>query len=399
MQTALGGPLNPLGIPDITSFLQQVFGQSAFCFPTQNGDLVCALAKAFSLADVCWQNQGQWGDIRLAKADSPDARLAERALTAELLRHAFEDGYTLVVSNLQTKNGTFATLCRQLSRQFACPIYCDAYWSPCHSEALALHYDDQDVFVVQVSGGQDWQVDFNAQYWPFGGQVYQPDRVDRCDALQQLSLVPGDILYIPRGNCHRAKTGSEQSFHVTFSINSLRRRDLLLECLAPSLAGLDLLRPALRAEDFDPSRTAASRDGLLAYLEDLTARIRSDTQLVPDALLRVHKNFAAQLPCLDLQLDCELARGRPVLTLDTRLEVNPEQYFVFDEPGLRVYYITGDIRLPDGYRWVFDLLRQNGVFSPREIITQYEQADFELGLDAFVQLLAQNLLWFNHQPG
>jgi hypothetical protein len=121
---------NPLGIPDITSFLQQVFGQAAFCFPTQNANLISALQTAFSLAEICWRNQNQWGDIRLAKLDSADARFADQAPTADLLRQAFEQGYSLVVADVQTKNGLFATLCRQLSRQFACPTRCSAYWSP-----------------------------------------------------------------------------------------------------------------------------------------------------------------------------------------------------------------------------------------------------------------------------
>jgi len=399
MQTALGGPLNPLGIPDITSFLQQVFGQSAFCFPTQNTDLVCDLANAFNLADLCWQNQGQWSDIRLAKLDSPDASLTEQVATAGLLKQAFEDGYTLVVDDLVATNGTVATVCRQLGRQFACPTQCTAYWSPSHSQAQALHYNDQDRFVVQVRGSKNWHVDFNGQYRPFAGEAYRPDWVARCGTLRQLRLTPGDILYIPRGCSHKAATGSEQSLHFTFSVSSLRLRDLLLELLQPALPGQELLRPALRAEDFDPRRSNVSRDAVLGYLDELTARIRSEPELVPEALLRLHKHFAAQLTPLNLQLDRELQRGRPVLTLDTRLEVNPEQYFVFDEPGQRVYFIAGDIILPDGFRWVFDLLRQTGVFSPREIITQYESADLKLELDAFAQLLAQNLLWFARQAG
>ncbi|MDO7634810.1 MAG: cupin domain-containing protein, partial [Porticoccaceae bacterium] len=163
---------NPLGIPDITSFLKQVFGQAAFCFPTQNANLISALQTAFSLAEICWRNQNQWGDIRLAKLDSADARFADQAPTADLLRQAFEQGHSIVVADVQTKNGLFATLCRQLSRQFACPTRCSAYWSPSYSEGQALQYDDQDAFVVQVSGSNNWQVDFNSEFRPFGGEAY-----------------------------------------------------------------------------------------------------------------------------------------------------------------------------------------------------------------------------------
>ncbi|WP_287420083.1 cupin domain-containing protein, partial [Reinekea sp.] len=286
---------NPLGIPDITSFLQQVFGQVAFCFPTQKSNLVPALQASFSLADICWLNQHQWGDIRLAKFDSADARFADQAPTADLLRQAFDQGHTLLVDNLQTKNGLFATLCRQLSRQFACPTRCLAHWSPSYSEGQALQYDDQDAFVVQVSGSNNWQVDFNSEFRPFGGEAYQSTRVEQCKTLKQLKLAVGDILYLPRGSCYKAATGSEQSLHFTFSVCSLRLRDLLLELLAPARPDLDLLRPALRAEDFSLAQGEDARAGLLGYLEALTKRLRSEPGLADDALLAVHKKFAAQL--------------------------------------------------------------------------------------------------------
>jgi hypothetical protein len=388
---------NPLGIPDITSFLKQVFGQAAFCFPTQNANLISALQTAFSLAEICWRNQNQWGDIRLAKLDSADARFADQAPTADLLRQAFEQGHSLVVADVQTKNGLFATLCRQLSRQFACPTRCSAYWSPSYSEGQALQYDDQDAFVVQVSGSNNWQVDFNNEFRPFGGEAYQSTRVEQCKTLKQLKLAVGDILYLPRGSCYKAATGSEQSLHFTFSVCSLRLRDLLLELLAPARPDLDLLRPALRAEDFSLAQGEDARAGLLGYLESLANRLRSEPELVDDALLAVHKNVAAQLAPLNLQLDRQLHRGDPVLTLDTRLAVNPEQYFVFDEPAQRVYFSGGDIHLPDGYRWVFNLLRHTDSFSPRDIISQYERADRQVELDSFAQLLTKNLLWLDRQ--
>ena len=388
---------NPLGIPDITSFLQQVFGQVAFCFPTQNANLVPELQASFSLADICWLNQNQWGDIRLTKLDALAGRFAALTPTADLLKQAFEQGYTLVVADLQTKSGSFATLCRQLSRQFACPTSCKSYWSPSYSEGQALQYDDQDAFVVQVSGSNNWQVDFNSDFRPFAGEAYQPDRVEQCKTLKPLTLAVGDILYLPRGSCYKAATGSEQSLHFTFSICSLRLRDLMLELLAPAQPDQDTLRPALRAEDFSPAQGDAARVGLLAYLETLTSRLRSEAGLIDDALLTLHKKFAAQLAPLTLQLDQQLHRGHPVLTLDTRLIVNPEQYFVFDESALRVYFSGGDIRLPDGYRWVFDLLRHADGFSPREIISQYERPDREVELDAFTQLLAKDLLWLDRQ--
>ena len=111
----------------------------------------------------------------------------------------------------------------------------------------------------------------------------------------------------------------------------------------------------------------------------------------------MHKNFASQLAPLNLQLDRQLHRGDPVLTLDTRLIVNPEQYFVFDESALRVYFSGGDIRLSAGYRWVFDLLSLTEGFSPQEIISQYQRSDREVELDAFAQLLAKDLLWLDRK--
>ena len=77
----------------------------------------------------------------------------------------------------------------------------------------AAHSDPTDVYVIQLEGTKRWQI------WPTP-QVRRPgDDKDSFpslpDPVHDLSLQPGDVLYIPHNTPHRASAEGNVSLHVT----------------------------------------------------------------------------------------------------------------------------------------------------------------------------------------
>ncbi|KAL7526476.1 hypothetical protein ACHAWF_005033 [Thalassiosira exigua] len=78
-------------------------------------------------------------------------------------------------------------------------------------QGFAPHYDDVDVFVMQLEGYKQWRV-----CAPFGkGETlprksssdYTDDEVEeRGEEVLDVVLGPGDVMYLPRGWIHRAET-------------------------------------------------------------------------------------------------------------------------------------------------------------------------------------------------
>ncbi|XP_036603721.1 ribosomal oxygenase 2 isoform X1 [Trichosurus vulpecula] len=93
----------------------------------------------------------------------------------------------------------------------------NVYITPSESQGLPPHYDDIEVFILQLEGKKHWRL-----YQPTVplAREYNVESEDRIGApTHEFTLKPGDLLYFPRGTIHQADTppGLAHSTHVTIS--------------------------------------------------------------------------------------------------------------------------------------------------------------------------------------
>lgn len=148
-------------------------------------------------------------------------------------------------------------------------LYCS--WQ--QRQAFDSHCDKHDVYALQIIGEKRWNIyqgrDDNPIEHPAFKNVPQAENDRKKGAVaQQLTLSPGDLLYLPRGQYHDALASSQASVHVTFSCSEPKGLDWLTtlweQAVADSLFRADLPR----AEG--PDGEAALR----AHLEALCDHLR-----------------------------------------------------------------------------------------------------------------------------
>ncbi|XP_041088637.1 ribosomal oxygenase 2 isoform X1 [Polyodon spathula] len=93
----------------------------------------------------------------------------------------------------------------------------NVYITPQESQGLPPHYDDVEVFILQLEGEKRWRL-----YKPTVplAREYSLEPEDRIGSpTHEFTLKPGDLLYFPRGTIHQADTpsGVQHSTHVTIS--------------------------------------------------------------------------------------------------------------------------------------------------------------------------------------
>ena len=131
----------------------------------------------------------------------------------------YAKGYTLQVFQPQRWSPQLARLVQLLESTFGTLIGCNAYLTPPSAQGLAPHWDDVDVFILQLEGKKNWNLYFlpDEQALP---REYSKD-LDVNDLGEpdlKITLNPGDVLYFPRGVIHYATTDSDQpSHHLTVS--------------------------------------------------------------------------------------------------------------------------------------------------------------------------------------
>ncbi|XP_063080876.1 ribosomal oxygenase 2 isoform X2 [Cavia porcellus] len=105
----------------------------------------------------------------------------------------------------------------KLECYFGSLVGSNVYITPAGSQGLPPHYDDVEVFILQLEGEKHWRL-----YTPTVAlaREYSVEPEARLGApTHEFTLKPGDLLYFPRGTIHQADTppGLAHSTHVTIS--------------------------------------------------------------------------------------------------------------------------------------------------------------------------------------
>jgi quercetin dioxygenase-like cupin family protein len=124
----------------------------------------------------------------------------------------FRAGKTLIHGGLNLTRPNLRTLARSMTDRLAAKSEVVAFLTPAGQRGAA-HSDPTDVYVVQLEGTKRWQIWATPQVRRAG------DDKDSFPSLPEpdldLSLQPGDVLYIPHGTPHRAAAEESVSLHLT----------------------------------------------------------------------------------------------------------------------------------------------------------------------------------------
>lgn len=126
------------------------------------------------------------------------------------------DGATLVMQSLHRTSASVGAFVTQLQDELSHPVQANAYLTPPGAAGLAEHHDLHDVLAVQLHGSKRWWI----------------------DGLGDVTMQPGDVMYVPRGVRHRAETTTETSLHLTLGIIRVTARQVIDRILT---AGPELL--------------------------------------------------------------------------------------------------------------------------------------------------------------
>lgn len=181
----------------------------------------------------------------------------------------YHKGATIILPHLHTQDAVLAEFCRALENVFCTHLQTNIYLTPPNNQGFNIHYDDHDVFVVQVSGKKDWRFYNMPIQNPFRGEAFQPDIHKAGDPVQSFTMNAGDCIYVPRGLMHDASTaGDEPSLHITVGLIVKTWADLMLEAVSEVALRVPEFRrslpPGFARDDFNKAEALAFFKGLVS---------------------------------------------------------------------------------------------------------------------------------------
>lgn len=204
-------------------------------------------------------------------------RLKSAGLAREL-----REGATLVLDAVDELSEPVEKLAKGLELLFRERVQVNLYAGWQTSPGFDLHWDDHDVFILQVAGRKRWSVYGQTRPSPLVNDI-EKARKPEHEPLWEGTLEDGDLLYIPRGWWHVAVPLAEPTLHLTVGVHNRTGLDLL-RWLSEALRASETFRrdlPRLASAGERAAHNARLREELLAawddsaverFYEDLDAR-------------------------------------------------------------------------------------------------------------------------------
>ena len=232
-------------------------------------------------------------------------------LDPAVLMERLREGATLIVDAVNELSPPLQALCAGLSAEFAASCQANMYACWGTTQGFDVHWDDHEVFVVQVEGRKEWALYGATEASPTrrgaGPQANPPET-----PAERIVLEPGDVLYLPRGYWHAAVGLGGPTMHLTIGLTRKSASDFL-HWLADEMLDVAEVRADL---PFEAGERATS--------ERIAAVLGRLAQAEPQALARRYRRHVeamlVQRPALSFP---DIGAEDAPLPLERRLKLAP----------------------------------------------------------------------------
>ena len=201
-----------------------------------------------------------------------DTLVGDRAL----LRAYVDEGHPLVWNRARGAFPEVDALAAALGEALGAHVWPNVYATGAAGTPFDTHFDAHEVLAVHCHGDKEWTISSVRVDRPLDVAEMEPavraaivarrDEATEREAMR-FTVAPGDVVYIPRGQFHNARTRTGRALHVTFGVRQLTGYDVA-HLLARLALGDAALREYLPAAAADPDG-AATR----AQLGEIRARL------------------------------------------------------------------------------------------------------------------------------
>ncbi|XP_044078379.1 ribosomal oxygenase 2 [Siniperca chuatsi] len=236
-----------------------------------------SLFQLSDLQGLCSQGLEYYRDINVVRCINGKKKVLNKKGQVKknvLSKNLFQNKATIQFHQPQRFKDELWRIQEKLECFFGALVGSNVYITPQESQGLPAHYDDVEVFILQLEGQKHWLL--YSPTVPLAAEYSVESEESIGSPTHDIILKAGDLLYFPRGTIHQANTpaGVDHSTHLTLSTyQRMSWGDLLLD-IFPSLL-CDSSRTEVGLREGIPRRLLLGSSQGLDTCRRLAAGLRS----------------------------------------------------------------------------------------------------------------------------
>ncbi|MDE0779253.1 MAG: hypothetical protein OSB67_00750 [Alphaproteobacteria bacterium] len=141
-------------------------------------------------------------------------------------------GASIVANDIDTLTPGLISAANAMESRLGGKVQSNLYCSWDQHQAFPTHFDTHEVFALHVAGEKVWRIYEGRLDSPIANDAFlsldeEYHLKNRGEVAQEVTLKPGDVLYIPRGLYHDALASSDGCIHISFGVTHIVGFDVL----------------------------------------------------------------------------------------------------------------------------------------------------------------------------
>ncbi len=289
-------------------------------------------------------------------------------------------GSSIILNDIEKYNSKLLKISDELQKLTQGRCQGNLYFSMASHKAFGPHFDLHDVFAIHFEGEKVWNIYENIEDSPINHPFFKisaEERIKRAGKLiDQITLKPGDLLYIPRGQYHDALASKNGAIHVAFGLTYFKPIDLM-----SSIWEKFILNEFMRNDIQLNSSNDDLKNVLNKFANEINHIINSDETL--EILKNNIKNWPYKIKEYSL---------KDIVLEGIRYDIS--QSVKFEKRGSKSYLISGKniVEVPSKYSDLTEFIIKNKFVTDKAILSEFKDTSEALIYECIENLKKMKVL-------
>ena len=296
------------------------------------------------------------------------------------VQHLFSRGASIILNDIQKHNLNLLKFADDLQKLTNGRCQGNLYFSMASRQAFGPHFDLHDVFAIHFEGEKVWNIYENIEKSPINHPVFKlsgEERRKRAGKLiEQVTLKPGDLLYIPRGQYHDALASQNGALHIAFGLTYFKSIDAMT-----SLWQNMILNEFMRSD----IRVKSNKDDLQSLLKKLSNELNNvvNSKEALEVVTNAIQNWTYRMQPYSIK--SIVSEGSTYL-IDNSIK------FEIRENKSYLTSLKGSVQIPDKFKNIIDYILKQETINENKLRDQFKDVSSNIITECLDSLKNMNVI-------